>query len=108
MQVHTGLMIMLYNIRYMHAAPANAGGLIGYSFYSAWTPEIPPIQSHGDQEQLSMHCFTNFAYAGNPAYRSIIKSKPSTCTLNDYVMCYVIEGTCSTYNCRRINRLFTL
>ena len=72
MQVHVGLMIMLYNIRYMHAAPANAGGLIGYLLYSAWTHEIPPIQSHGDQEQLSMHCFANFAYASNPAYRSAI------------------------------------
>ena len=34
MQVHAGLVIMLYIIRYMHAAPANAGGLIGYSLYN--------------------------------------------------------------------------
>ena len=45
MQVHVGLMIM-YNIRYMHAAPANAGGLIGYLLYSAWTLETPPIYNH--------------------------------------------------------------
>ena len=61
-------------------------------------------------------CFTNLAYASNPALRSatnikmIIKSMPSTvtCRPNDYVMYYVIEGTCSTCKCRRINRLFTL
>ena len=46
MNVHAGLMIMLYNIRYIHTASANARGLIGYLLYRAWTPEIPPIQPH--------------------------------------------------------------
>ena len=65
----------------MHAAPANAGGLIGNLLYTSRTLEISPIQSHGDQEHLSINCFTNFAYANNPAYRSailIIKSMPSS------------------------------
>ena len=48
--------IMLCNIKYAHAVPANAGGLIDYSLYSSYLeyPQNDHFRQGGEDQPLSL------------------------------------------------------